>query len=171
MPKSRGIAHRSTPVGYDRFQAEFTTAFCAHVGTYAREGKAMTLAQLAAALRKSPRTVEAWRDGETVPRGADLWGIMAVLPPSFTNRLLALIGLGGAQAMSGPDIDLHMLAADTAHYVAVHAGHMADGRIDHRERLVEEQRLRLLRDQIDTYFATQFPSDTGNIVAMKGGAA
>ncbi|MHC8493401.1 hypothetical protein ACTU44_11910 [Thalassospira sp. SM2505] len=180
MSNATQNAHRFDPPSPDLFQAVFTTALRDYVGTYNSEGKAMTLAELAAAIgkEKSQRTVQSWRDGDSCPRGADLFAVMAVLPAGFSNRLLELAGLGGAQSLVGPGIDLHALAADTASYLAVHTNHMADGRIDHRERVVQEQKLRLMRDQIDLYFAAQGTAtpeqapmgDAAKILRMNGGA-
>lgn len=180
MSNATQNAHRFDPPGAEVFQAVFTTALRDYVGTYNSEGKSMTLAELATAIgkEKSQRTVQSWRDGDSCPRGADLFAVMAVLPTGFSNRLLELAGLGGAQSLVGPGIDLHGLAADTASYLALHTNHMADGRIDHRERAVQEQKLRLMRDQIDGYFAAQGTATpdqpamgaSAEVLKMKGGA-
>lgn len=110
MPNATQNAHRFDPPGPDLFQAVFTAAFRDHVGTYDAEGKAITLSDLAREIGKKPRTIEAWRDGETVPRGADLLALQAVLPASFTNRLLALAGLGGAYEMSPKGVAFQEIA-------------------------------------------------------------
>ncbi len=178
MPNATSNAQRFATPGYDLFQAVFTSAFRDYVGTYDSGGKFITVAGMASALgKKDTRTVESWRDGESNPRGSDLFAVMAVLPPGFTNRLLSIVGLGGAQALMGEGIDLHVLASDTANYLALHANHMKDGRIDHRERVIQERKLRLMRDQIDLYFAGQVGESpdglntdfAGNVMNIAGG--
>lgn len=134
MPNATQNAHRFDPPGPDLFQAVFTAAFRDHVGTYDAEGKAITLSDLAREIGKKPRTIEAWRDGETVPRGADLLALQAVLPASFTNRLLALAGLGGAYEMSPEGIAFQEIAQGAANYTEMFIRHMDDGRVDHMEK-------------------------------------
>ncbi|PKR54438.1 helix-turn-helix transcriptional regulator [Thalassospira marina] len=130
MPKSYQIAHET-------LQAVFTTAFRRAVGTYQNQNKAITLAELARQTGIKARTLEAYRDGESLPSAINLVRIQGALPASFSNEIIALAGLGDAKRMTGREIDLHGINAQVAEFVATHAQHMADGRIDHAEMAVE----------------------------------
>lgn len=141
MPNSCAIAQLSA----DRLQSAFTMAFSDCVGTYGGDGK-MTLHELNEATGIKLRTLESYRDGETVPRAHGLLLIMEVLPERFTNRLLAEIGMGGAKRMAPEDIDLHMIASDSAFFTNMFVNHMSDGRIDHIEK---EQEIAVLRKAAD----------------------
>ncbi|WP_417624989.1 hypothetical protein [Paremcibacter congregatus] len=130
MPNIPMIAHLSA----DRFQVAFSAAFGDCVGTYDGDGK-MTLAEVSAATGIKPRNLEAYRDGETMPRGFGLFQLMEVLPERFTNRLLGEISMGGSRKMSPEEIDQHMIVCDAANYTKMFVDHMADGRIDHIEEI------------------------------------
>ncbi|WP_296988156.1 hypothetical protein [Thalassospira sp. UBA1131] len=151
MSNATRNAHRFDAPGAELFQAVFTSAFHDHVGTYQSEGKAMTLAEVARAIGKENkvRTVEAWRDGETVPRGADLFAVMAVLPVSFSNRLLSLIGIGGAKEMSPEEISFQEVAHAAASCTEMFIRHMEDGRVDHMEKAEQMRWARQMRDRLD----------------------
>ncbi|WP_417844810.1 helix-turn-helix domain-containing protein [Thalassospira sp.] len=128
---------KSQPIAHETLQAVFTAAFRRVVGTYQNQNKAVTLAELARRTGIKGRTLEAYRDGETLPSAINLVRIQAALPASFTNEIIALAGFGNAKRMSGREIDLHGINAQVAEFVATHAQHMADGRLDHMEIALE----------------------------------
>lgn len=146
MPNSPVVAHLYA----EPFQVAFSAAFADCVGAYGGDGK-ITIAELSAATGIKTRTLEAYRDGETVPRGLVLFQLMEVLPARFTNRLLALIGMGGARKMSPEEIDFHQVAQGAAEYTSAFVAHMADGRIDHIEKIEEIALARKLRDNLEHF--------------------
>lgn len=171
MPNHATIAQFSA----DRFQVVFSAAFGDCVGTYGGEGK-MTIADLADATGIKPRTLEAYRDGEMMPRGSVLFVLMGVLPPRFANRLLAEIGLGGARKMTPEQIDFHNVAAKASEYSNLFVQHMSDGRIDHIEQIEEINLARKMHDVLGRFLhsvdAPKIPGDDGKVtkLAKRAGA-
>jgi hypothetical protein len=166
-------------IAHDALQAEFTSAFRQVVGTYQSENKAVTVHDLAVATGIKQRTLEAYRDGEMVPRTVVMLHLMAALPGSFTNRVLALAGMGQAIKMTAKQIDLHCLAAEATGFVATHAEHMRDGRLDHREVAAEIELARAMHSTLGDFIASNgkggAPGIAGKVAAFpasgKAGAA
>ncbi|PKR57476.1 hypothetical protein [Thalassospira lohafexi] len=177
MPKSPLVAHLYT----EPFQVAFSAAFGDCVGTYGGDGK-ITLSELSDATGIKTRTLEAYRDGETAPRGLVLFQLMEVLPARFTNRLLAQIGMGGARKMSPEEIDFHQIAQGAAEYTSAFVNHMSDGRIDHVEKIEEVDLARKLHDNLGQFLLrhdgpksadqtdARTDAKTSKIVKMAGGA-
>ncbi|KZC99722.1 MULTISPECIES: hypothetical protein [unclassified Thalassospira] len=156
MPNVPVIAHLCS----DRFQVAFSAAFGDCVGTYGGDDK-ITINDLSAATGIKKGTLEAYRDGQFVPRGFVLFQLMEVLPARFTNRLLALIGMGGARKMSPEEIDFHQVAQGAAEYTNAFVAHMADGRIDHVEQIEEIELARKLRDNLEHFLLAHDGPKTG----------
>ena len=167
---------KSQPIAHETLQAVFTAAFRRVVGTYQNQNKAITLAELARRTGIKGRTLEAYRDGETLPSAINLVRIQAALPASFTNEIIGLAGFGNAKRMTGREIDLHGIHAQVAEVVARHAAHMSDGRLDHREIAVEIDLLHalqsLLADVLPSAGRVQSnPAGLTVVGASKAGAA
>lgn len=166
----------TTPIAHETVQAVFTSAFRRHVGTYEAENKAMTLADLAKAARIKRRTLEAYRDGETLPGMVNLLAIMGHLPATFSNEIYALAGLGKAERLSPGAVTIHQAMAHAGAVLSQHVQHMADGRLDHREAAKDIDAMHHLLDTLHQAIATdgnvhEFPAGRANRAKRGGGAA
>ncbi len=168
---------KTHPIAHETLQAVFTTAFRRVVGTYQNQNKAITLADLARRTGIKSRTLEAYRDGETLPLAINLVRIQAALPASFTNEIIALAGFGNAKRMTGREIDLHGINAQVSEFVATHAQHMADGRLDHMEIAAEMDLLAAVHSLLGDFLASAGKGQVNQSAALsvvgacKAGAA
>jgi hypothetical protein len=121
------------PIAHEAVQSVFTGAFRRHVGTYDAENKAITLKALSKGGVIKPRTLECYRDGESLPGMVNFLTIARFLPATFSNEILALAGLGKAEKLSPGSVTIHQAMAHAAEVLAQHSQHMADGILDHRE--------------------------------------
>ena len=80
----------------------FLDAFRRRVG---RGPGKISVADLADAIDVQPRTVKAWRDGDTLPQWTALLRLCCHFGPAFTSELLTPAGLGGVEwvAIANPD--------------------------------------------------------------------
>ncbi|RCK40465.1 hypothetical protein [Thalassospira xiamenensis] len=152
-----------TPIAHETVQAVFTAAFRRHVGSYDAENKAITIADLSKATRIKRRTLEAYRDGETLPGMVNLIAIMAHLPATFANEIHALAGIGKAEKLSPGAVTIHQAMAHASAVLAQHADHMADGILDHREAKKDLDAMTHLQETLQNAIATvdkvhQFPA-------------
>lgn len=153
MKNVPAIAHDFEPLTTDDWKALFVPAFKHYVGTYGRDGKILTVKQIATALNRQPRTVESWRDGQNLPGFADLMNLIGLLPSGFGNRLLGAHGVGGLRDLTMSDITVHHIAEGAAGFSMRFINWMSDNRIDHREKAESESLVRRMRDHCDQFLA------------------
>lgn len=102
------------------------------LGAYVGQGKRYSVELLADTSENEPRTIKAYRAGETMATADKLLRILAVLPVAFAAELLAPCGLRVTRldGDAPPPLDMN---ADLASLLAILAEALRDGRVDHRE--------------------------------------
>lgn len=132
-----------TLITHDIAAEAFLDAFRRRVGLGA--GK-LSVADLADALEVQPRTVKAWRDGETMPHWSHMLRVLAYFGPAFTCEVLAPAGLGGVERVAVPTAQADPEGIAAALIAVAHdiMQRSCTGRFDHRDRAEIEHQLREL---------------------------
>lgn len=148
----KGVAKvRPTAITSSLMQEVFTDAFRAEVG----RGKAWSREGLAQATGFDTSSIGSWMNGEAVPTAWKLVRLMAVLGPSFTNRILALACQTGADWVDAATVSILAVNAECAALAAQVAADMADGQIDEAEEAALAARLQRVVDIGGDYLATR----------------
>lgn len=142
---------RPTAITSDRMQEVFTDAFRAEVG----RGKAWSRETLAHETGFDTSSIGSWMNGEAVPTAWKLVRLMAVLGPVFTNRILSLAGLAGADWVQAASVSILDVNAACAALSAQVATDMADGQIDAAEEAALAAKLQRVVEIGGDYLATR----------------
>lgn len=114
---------------------------------------------LGAACGVSPRAIKSYRVEGKEPCLTNALSIVCILGSSEVNRLLSVIGYGGARPLDEPDdLDARQITATILRNASIIADAATDGRIDHTEQPA-------CRDAADAIIAAVMP------LASAGGAA
>ena len=109
----------------------FQDAFRRRVG---RGRDKISLTDLADCLDINPRTVKAWRDGDTLPQIMGLMRVCAHFGPAFSSEILFPAGLGGVERLTLAEADPQGTAADLVEVAHGLLNRLRDGRFCHRDR-------------------------------------
>jgi hypothetical protein len=91
-------------------QERFTDALRVHVG----KGKAWTAEALAEVTGIDERTIRVYLEGGGCPTLAKQLRLASVLPPSFTDALIQLAGLGHVKRLAPAEVSAAEIGADRA---------------------------------------------------------
>lgn len=135
-----------TAITSDLAQEAFTDAFRAEVG----HGKPFSRSSLAEVTGFDTTTIGSWMDGKSCPCLHKMLRLMAVLGPRFTNRILAVAGLGDAVRLE-PEraciLEVHAAGAELVQKVASFlVDPRSPGRIDPGERAALVPHIRRLHE-------------------------
>ncbi|MEE9159992.1 MAG: hypothetical protein V3U60_16605 [Gammaproteobacteria bacterium] len=120
-----------TLITHDVVAEVFQDAFRRRVG---RGVDKISLANLADALDINPRTVKAWRDGDTLPQIMGLMRVCAYFGPAFTSEILFPAGLGGVETLVPVQADPQGTARGLVAMAHDILERLADTRFCHRDR-------------------------------------
>lgn len=109
----------------------FQDAFRRRVG---RGPDKISLTDLADCLDINPRTVKAWRDGDTLPQIMALMRVCAHFGPAFSSEILVPAGQGGVERLALAQTDPQGTAASLVEVAHGLLNRLRDGQFCHRDR-------------------------------------
>lgn len=142
-------------MSHDDFPAELKRRLTDAMNLYVGRGRRFSVQALADASGLPVGTVQDIKDGMYVPKTHALLRLFRVLPPAFADMVLELADLGGCARLSAAAALPSPAAAiaEMSERVALIAGHLADGKHDHREMLAEIPEVRDLLEVLRGYLA------------------
>lgn len=139
----------------DDFPADLKRRLTDAMNLYVGRGRRFSVQALADASGLPVGTVQDIKDGVYVPKAHALLRLFRVLPPAFADMVLELADLGGSvrlSAVAAPPSAASAIA-EMSERVSLIAGHLADGKHDHREMLEEIPACRALIEVLSAYVA------------------
>ena len=118
---------------------QVTTELCKHrfvevLREYVGPGKAMNYEQAAEALGMDYRTMSCYALGENLPTLPKFLRMCILFGTGFTNRMMAVAGMGKCLLLDGSEVSDFELNANAAAMMGKLGDALRDGRVDARER-------------------------------------
>lgn len=121
----------------DLVQEQVTDAIRRRCG----RGKRYSVEEIASRTGIDARTMAAYHTGQNRPSVHRLLRLAMVLGPSFLSEVLLSTGLGGVKSLHPAKIDAPTTARELVAEASLILERLADGNLDHRERVVTGREL------------------------------